>query len=72
MAYTENEFLEELRVYVFRKYGTQTKAAEAWGLTQGFVSSVLSGRKNPTAEILEDVGYELVPYTPKYRKVKPS
>jgi hypothetical protein len=46
----------ELRAHVARKYGKQKHAAAAWGVSNAFVSSVLSGRKTPTEQILADAG----------------
>lgn len=50
----------ELKAYVKEKYGRQTHAARAWGVSDAFVSAVLTGRKNPTREMLEEAGFEAV------------
>lgn len=50
------DLLPELRAHVARKYRRQRFAAEAWGVSQPFVSLVLSGRKAPTQQILDDAG----------------
>jgi predicted XRE-type DNA-binding protein len=57
----------ELRAHIARKYVKQVKAAEAWGVSQAYVSSVLKGRKNPNDTMLEDAGFERVV---QYKKMK--
>lgn len=57
----------ELRAHIARKYGRQARAAEAWKVSEAFVSSVLKGRKNPSETMLADVGYERVV---QYKKTK--
>ncbi len=52
------DLLAELRAHVARKYVKQRYAAEAWNLSSAFVSAVLTGRKQPTPQILEDAGIE--------------
>jgi hypothetical protein len=52
----EIDLLPELRAYVARTYGKQCHAARAWRVSDAFVSSVLTGRKPPTARILEEAG----------------
>lgn len=50
------DLLPELRAHVARKYRRQRFAAEAWGVSTAFVSAVLTGRKSPTQQILDDAG----------------
>lgn len=52
----EIDLLPELRAYVARTYKRQCVAAKAWGVSDAFVSAVLTGRKQPTAAILDEVG----------------
>lgn len=52
----EANLLPELRAHVARKYHKQCHAAKAWGLSDAFVSAVLTGRKPPTQAILDDAG----------------
>lgn len=56
----EVDLLPELRAHVARKYKTQTAAAQEWGVSTAFVSSVLAGKRKPTAAILDDAGLEEV------------
>lgn len=63
---TDFDILAELRAHVARKYIKQCRAASAWGLSPAFVSAVLTGRKEPTKQILDDAGIERVT-TYKYK-----
>lgn len=50
------DLLPELRAHVARKYVRQKYAAAAWGVSGAFVSAVLTGKKPPTQQILDDAG----------------
>ena len=58
-----------LRRYVQKTYGTQAKAAEAWGCAQSNVSQALSGKQEPSAVMLKAIGYELDHVQHHYKKV---
>lgn len=51
------------------KYGTQTEAARAWGVTPPFVSKVCSGQRTPTDQMMKDARIELVA---RYRPQSPG
>jgi hypothetical protein len=50
------DLLPVLRAHVKAKYGTQVRAAAAWGVTGVFVNMVLQGQRTPNATILADAG----------------
>lgn len=50
------DLLTTLRTHVAAHYGNQRRAAAAWGVTQQFVSLVLTGKCPPNDVILDDVG----------------
>ncbi len=50
---------EALWLHMRRKYGSQTKFAEAVGVSTAFISAVLKGEKQPTETILLDAGIEI-------------
>lgn len=56
-AISEEEFLRQLRGHIAMKYHNQAAAADAWGLSRAFVSSVVRGKKAPTKIILDEMGY---------------
>lgn len=58
----------ELRAHIGRKYKKQAAAAQAWGVSSAFVSSVLSGRKEPNETMLDDAGFERLTTKPQYIK----
>ena len=60
----------ELRVHIARKYKTQREAATAWGVSEAFVSSVLSGKNKPSEVMLEDAGFAMMKSQPYYVKIK--
>lgn len=65
----EIDIVAELRMHIFLKYKTQTKAAKAWGVSSAMVSLVLSGINCPTPIMLKDAGFQRI-YTPvKYRRL---
>lgn len=55
---SEPEFLSEFRAHIKVKYGNQKKAAEAWGVSDAFVSSVSNGRQHPSQAMLDEIGYQ--------------
>ena len=67
---TQEKFLEELRVFIARKYKTLAAASEAWECTPQLVSAVVNGRRTPSFIMLEDMGIERVIHSVTYRKVK--
>lgn len=66
----EVDIANVLRKHVVNKYKTQKAAAEAWGVLPSTVSMVLRGERQPTENMLAEVGYERLPYSPQYAKVK--
>lgn len=57
---------EKVRSYIAQKYGTQAKAAKAWGVSGAMVSQVVRGGKVPPKYILDEMGLERrVIYVPK-------
>lgn len=64
------DVLGELRAHIARKYKTQSKAAQAWGISSAMVSKVLAGNTPPTDTMLKDAGIEKVPvrYVRRARK----
>lgn len=69
MKYVE-DICAELRVHIARKYKTQKTAAQAWGVSDAFVSAVLGGQKKPSSVMLEDAGFERISEGVKYKRVK--
>ena len=61
------EFIVKLHVLV-DQFANQKEAAQAWGVSESYLSDVLSGWRSPGDKICKAVGYERVPM---YRKVKP-
>lgn len=47
---------------------TQTKLAERTGLSQGFISLVLAGRRSPSEELLDAAGWERIERPVVYRR----
>lgn len=68
----KNEFCEALRVHIAKKHRRQAAAARAWGVSESYVSQVLSGNRAPTDVMLKESGFELVPAEVKYKRVKPT
>ena len=69
----EPEFLSEFRAYIKAKYGNQKLAAEAWGVSDAFVSSVSTGRQPPSEAMLREIGYQrlvVVEKTTEYVKTE--
>jgi plasmid maintenance system antidote protein VapI len=54
---SESHVLRELHIAVER-YPSDSKAAEAFGVTRGHLSRVLRGEKPITAKIARGLGYE--------------
>ena len=69
---SQPEFLAEFRAHIKATYGNQKKAAEAWGVSDAFVSSVSTGRQHPSETMLKEVGYQrfmVVEKTTEYVKI---
>ncbi len=60
----------ELRLHIARHFKTQSAAAEHWGVSRSSMTNICRGRIPPSVAMLADIGFEAVPYTPTYRKVK--
>lgn len=72
---TEIEFLSEFRAHIKTNYGNQKKAAQAWGVSDAFVSSVSTGRQHPSEAMLNEIGYQrfvIVEKTTEYIKIQQS
>lgn len=62
---TTEQMIAALRRYIEKNFNNkQTLAAEYWGISDSYLSEVLSGKKRPNAQILDDVGIE---HLDKYR-----
>jgi predicted aldo/keto reductase-like oxidoreductase len=62
---TSEQMISALRRYIEKNFNNiQTLAAEYWGISDSYLSEVLSGKKRPNARILDDVGIE---HLDKYR-----
>jgi predicted XRE-type DNA-binding protein len=66
----KQQFCEVLRMHIAKKHRRQAAAARAWGVSESFVSQVLSGKKLPTDAMLADAGYKQVQTEVKYIKIK--
>lgn len=64
------DICEVLRQHIYKKYGSQRAAAEAWGKTQPFVCEVLAGRKAVPDYMAVDAGYQLVQTEAKWVRIK--
>ena len=63
-ANTDLSLQEMLLLHIRRKYGKQSAAAAAWGVTGTFVSYVLKGQRPATKTMLDDAGIvKTVTYT---------
>lgn len=49
---------EKVRAHIAQKYGTQAKAAKAWGVSGAMVSQVVRGGKVPPKYMLDEIGLE--------------
>lgn len=47
-----------IRVHIIRTYRNQKLAAERWGVTQSFLSAIVTERKPPPAWLLDEMGLE--------------
>ena len=54
---TEANFLKLYKAHIFHTHGTQSKAAEFWGVSSSFISLVISGVRRPSTQMLKDVGF---------------
>ena len=43
-----------------KRHGTQTKAADVLGITQGYLSDLLHNKRDITDTILEKIGYRRI------------
>lgn len=66
----QKEVANVLRKHVAKIYKTQKAAAASWGIAPSLVSDVLRGEKQPTETMLKEIGYERLPYSPQYARVK--
>ena len=53
---TQDEVRQRLWMHIKTKHKTGKAAARHWGISESMVSSVLNGRKAPTAAMLEEIG----------------
>jgi len=61
------EFIVELRSRV-NKFASQKEAAKAWGVSESYLSDVLSGWRAPGAKICNAIGYKRVTV---YKEITP-
>ena len=67
---TESKFLKLFKAHIFNKHGTQSAAAEYWGVSNNFVSLVVNGVRRPNSDMLNDMGLTLKSETVKtYKKI---
>lgn len=59
-AMTYHDPLPILRELIATRYGTQAEAALRWGVSAAFVSAVMTGKKYPTEQMLDEAGLERV------------
>ena len=55
-ASVENSIGAEIRKAAIQKYGTQSAAAKAWGVSKFMVSKVVNGCRTPNRPMLRDAG----------------
>ena len=68
---TDEKMRLALLVYIRKTYGSQSKAAEAWGVSPQHISNMITGRKRLTDEVLLEMGYERdTRQLVTYRKIK--
>lgn len=69
MTYLNREQMQSLILdYIFINHRTQKNAARYWGVSEAFVSAVVTGRKAPNGVMLQDVG--LIPVKAYLRSVE--
>lgn len=51
---------DKLRLYIESHHGHQSDAAAIWGCSPPFVNAILRGRRGPSPQMLQDLGYEKV------------
>lgn len=67
---TEEKIRIKLLIHIKEEYGSQKKAAEAWGIDPAIVSKMITGVKPIYDNVLEEIGYKkevkkLITYTKK-------
>lgn len=63
----QREFIAELRSLV-EQFASQKEAAQVWGVSESYLSDVLSGWRAPGEKICKAVGYERVTV---YKEITP-
>lgn len=64
----ENTFVRDVLLFSVISIGSQKAAAERWGVSEQYLSDVLSGRRQPGAKLCATVGYKRVI---SYRRTQP-
>lgn len=64
----ESTFVRDVLLFSVIAMGSQKAAAEQWGVSEQYLSDVLSGRRQPGAKLCAGVGYERVI---SYRRTQP-
>jgi hypothetical protein len=68
---TEERMREKVKSFIFKEYGTQRKAAKAWGMQESRLSEILKGKFHVPDNILADLGYKAErKVTITYSKIK--
>lgn len=67
---TEEKLRLILMKHILEKYGSQEKAGEVWGITQGRVSHMVTGRTPISKSVLDELGYKKIKIA-TYEKVNP-
>lgn len=55
---TELAFKDIVWDYIYRKYGSQAKAADRWNVSPAYVSAITCGKKAPPKWLLREMGYK--------------
>ena len=53
----EAKFLKLFKAHIFNEHGTQSAAAEHWGVSDNFMSLVVNGVRVPNKAMLNDMGF---------------
>ena len=54
---SETDFKDVVWDYITKTYGSQARAARHWGVSDAYISAVVSGKKTPPKWLLKEMGY---------------
>jgi predicted XRE-type DNA-binding protein len=66
----KEQMVQELKLHIIKKHGTQAKAAQHWGVSEPMLSRVMNHKIIPSEAMMADLGLELVQAQPTYKRVK--